>query len=324
MLYIYNECAEPQWELKRNKDQHRIQLIDNPKAYIDIAVNEDTKINTAAFKIINDMKHPTDVAVLNCKTAIRFGGRRLQPRIIESKNEYNCDFYIVSLDIADGDIRLINQRRKNIYPCFQYYDYDKKQLHAIFSVNKKISATNRCYMEYTLLDESAGNAILKNIMYSDRNDTLNIITRRNKIEAAKKLNRGDTGYIDLTDHSISKYTYPLSISIPMRPCRLVIIEKESDKAEFLKLAKNKYSMVEDQFEFICIETEENPRKTVKETVRRGYSACIYFNQEISDWDEFGEKYKEIIDKITNELYGKFFEYTLFMIGSGSIRRLFCN
>ena len=325
MLYIYNECAEPQWELKKNKDQYKLQLISNPKAYIDLRVENNTKINSAAFGIINDMKHPTDNAVLDCKTAIRFGARRLQPRIIESTNDYNCDFYIVSLDIADGDIRLINQKRKNIYPCFQYYDYKAKQLHIIFSVNKKIALSKRCFVEYVLIDEKAGNAILKNIMYSERHDTLNVITRHNKIEVTKKLQRGDNGYIDLTDNSIQKYTYPLSISIPMRPCRLVIIEKESYKEKFLKLANNKYSMPADHFEFICIESEENPRKVVKDAVRKGtYAACVYFNPEIADWDEFSNQYNEIRNKVTNELFGKFFQYTLYMIGDGSIRRLFCN
>ena len=324
MLYVYNECAEPQWNLSnRVRNQYRISLIKKPNVFIDIAVEENMKVNEAALKLINDAKEPcTDIPLLDANTSVRFSTKRLTPRLIATGNNFNSDFYIVSLDLSDGDFRLINQHRKNVYPCFQHYDYEKKQLHTIFAVNKKAAADNNiCYIEFTLLDDKQGIAVLKNIRYSDRKDTLKVVTRQNSIEAIKKLERGDNGYIDITDRSISKYNYPLMVSIPMRPCKLIILEKAEDRSEFLKLADKKFKMPEDRFVIVSADNP-NTRKKIKNLTRKDqFSACTYFRRDIDD-QGFHENYNAIRDHIMNDLYGKHFENALVMCNNGVVRRVF--
>jgi len=315
MLYVFNECGTPQWGVKTIRGgMYRIYLTSNEKFGIDINTREsDQTVDQDALASVNDVRD-ANLFFLE-KTAIRFTSKKLQPTMIVSMNDFNCDFYFISYDISDG-YKLINQIRKNAYIYQQYYDKESKQIHMILSMNIKAP---KSFVEDIFLSDDGQTVMMKHLMWSQKTKTLVMIGRESQVSKIQNMKRGDRGFIDLRDNS-DKYLNGLPVFIPMRPTKLVVVPKESDVEVFKNLCKDNYKMSLDALVFVGMENMDVLRKRLKKFSTDGYTAITYFNPAVNA-DGFYEDKAGIKQQYLNEYCGKFFNYALMMVNDGRIVRI---
>ncbi len=316
MLYVFNECGTPQWAVKRLQrgGMFRIYLLSNEKFGIDVNTREsDQSVDEEALASVNDVRE-ANLFFLE-KTAIRFTSKKLQPTMIVSSNDFNCDFYFISYDISDG-FRLINQIRKNAYIYQQYYDKDAKQIHMILSMNIKAP---KAFVEDIFLSDDGETLMMKHLMWSQKTKTLVMIGRESQVSKVKNLKRGDRGFIDMRDNS-ENYRNGLPVFIPMRPTKLIIVPTEGDIDKFKELCQANYKMSLDSLIFLHMENMDVLRKKLKKFSTDGYGAVTYFHPNMNT-DEFYATKSSIKQQYLNEFCAKFFTYALMMMNDGRVVRI---
>jgi hypothetical protein len=323
MLYLYNECDTPQWRLDKGHDDnhYRLTLIANEKFGIPITV-DDGKFDEDRLSSTNDGRNVQ--RIFSGKTAMRFSSRNLHPAIVESRNKFNSDIYLVSYNLEPG-FELINQLRNQVYIYFQYYDPENQQLHMLLSFNTKKKGSHP-YVQDVLVNEEAGMVHMKHMFWSEKYGNVSVILNETSIEKAKQIKRGQRGYIDLTDRRKNGEQLKLENYIPMRPTRLVVVDNEQDVESLKNLIENKYNIPADYTNYFIMGADEKKKESLRELKKYTnagkdtYTAVTYFISKYN-YDEMKEHIKDVSNDIDNNKLGKHFKIRLAMSSDGRIRRI---
>jgi hypothetical protein len=314
MIYLYNECDAPQWELKQSKEENRYRMVLKANPKFGIPVNlEKASFNMENLQNRNDNRDFS--VIVDAKTAVRFNSRNLHPSIIESQNSFNCDLYFVSFNVEEG-FTIINQLRRGAYIYLQYFDAKNQQLHMVLSMSMK----EKAYVEDILINETTGKAQMKHVMYSDKYNKASVIKREGDIEKIKKTQRGQRGYMDLTDKRRNGIL-DLQVYIPMRPTKLIVVENEEDEKTVRDFIRNSYRINDSFSTIIVLEKDANERKKIKSfATEKEYTAIMYYTSQ-TDHDHLKEHIKEIASDIKNNKFGKYFKFVLLMTNDGRIHKI---
>jgi hypothetical protein len=186
----------------------------------------------------------------------------------------------------------------------------------IMSFNTK---EERIYVEDVLLNEETQMVQMKHVMYSHKYNKPSVIFRESSVEKIKSLQRGDRGYIDMTDKRHNGI-FTLPLYIPMRPTKLVVVENAEDEKTVKDIFKNNFNINPNYATVIVLDSDEKRKEIKNYAVNKEYSAITYYNSSCSH-EELKGKMKDISFDIKNKKFGKYYKYVLLMTKEGRVHKI---
>lgn len=318
MIYLYNEYNTAKWEVvKKNDHFFRLQLIDSPVFGINIRADEDIREDSFkqdALNATNDVYNAN--LLLALPTSVRFDNRSLRPSIRKADDKYNSDIYVVSYDITSGD-RIINALTKKAFVYDYLYDYDKEQLHVIFSLNNRQDNT---FMELIFMDKAGKNVILRHFMNQTKYQNKPCMISKS-MSLDNSIKRGERGYINPTDYAKGSTEFMIRKYVPLRPTKLVITQTDAEIETAKNLIHDNFHFDPSTLEIVSMEgKEENLREEMRKFVYDQSLSCVTFF--VSDHDkEDLKKNKEAKDDLLENKFGKLFTNVLALCNDGWIIRV---
>jgi hypothetical protein len=323
MILVYNETENPIWEL-REKNNNYLQVINKQTSECSISILRkdvvDDELKKESLDSINDLNNLK--VFYSGNTAVRFDRWQLRPFIRKAGNDFNTNVVLASIDISDGR-RLLNIRNYNAYIYSYYYNYEKKQLFIIFSMNESIS---KACLELLFENEEGQpdnpRVFLKVFHLSYGSHELKITSRNRRKNDIPPI--GNPGYIAYSDHTVDKYNYYQRNYLPMRLTQLMIFLKRGQKDYFLTDELIKKNRVHPN-QMIIIEPPEegefNLRNTIRDLIEtKRITAVTYIDPEkqIEDARVDKETYQAFKKNILVDNYGDYFTHVFFMDGEQKI------